>query len=111
MDKLVTAWQGNHDIQHEFAEPCKKAKDGNMKLKWIVCHMANKFINDVESPVMGACNHILQLSITQSSLKRMSSECVELISINSKDKETCTSILKIFNYLVALQNISQDQKH
>ena len=52
-----------------MAEACKEAKDGNMTLKQSVCHMANKFLNAVESLVMEAC-YILQLPITQSSIKK-----------------------------------------
>ena len=38
-----------------IAGACKEAKDDNMTLKQSVHHMANKFLNILDSPVMGAC--------------------------------------------------------
>ena len=53
-----------------MTETCREAQKGNFSLKESVCHMANKFLNAVESPMMEACYDILQLPITQSSVKK-----------------------------------------
>ena len=85
MTNLLSAWQENHDIQYIIdayscvtyicdymtkiqkgmstlmREMCREAQKGNISLKESVCHMANKFLNAVESPMMEACYDILQL--------------------------------------------------
>ena len=43
-----------------MAEAYKEGKDSNMTLKQSVHHMANKFLNAAESPVMKVCYDILQ---------------------------------------------------
>ena len=78
-EDLNIVWQANCDIQYVLnayscviyicvymikaqkgmstliAKACKEEKDSNMTLKQSVHHMANKFLNVVESPVMEVC--------------------------------------------------------
>ena len=94
MNSLLSAWQSNHDIQYILdayscvayicdymtesqkgmstlmRESCREAKQGNLSLKENVHHMANKFLNAVESSEMEACYDMLQLPITQTSVKK-----------------------------------------
>ena len=88
------AWQENHDIQYVLevysyvmyicdymtkaqkgmstlmAEACKEAENNSMTLKHGFHHMAKKLLIAVESSVMEVCYDILQLPITQSSIKK-----------------------------------------
>ena len=52
-----------------LSEACKEAKTGNMTLKDSVMHMGNKFLNAVEISEQECCYDLLQLPITQSSVK------------------------------------------
>ena len=91
---LLMAWQANHGIQYVLdayscvryicnymtkaqkgvstlmAKACKEAKVGNMTPKQSVHYMADKFLNYGESPFMEAYYYILQLPVTQSSIKK-----------------------------------------
>ena len=93
MQHLLHAWQENHDIQFILdiyslivyvcdymnkaqkgmslllLEACKEAKAGNMTLKESVRDMGNKFLNAVETGEQECCYDLLELPITQSSVK------------------------------------------
>ena len=93
MKHLLHAWQANHDIQFILdayslilyvcdyitkakkgmslllSEACKEAKAGNMTLKESVKHMGSKFLNAVETGEIECCYDLLELPITQSSVK------------------------------------------
>ena len=103
MKDMLSAWQANHDIQfvlHAFscivyrcdymtkslkgmsdllAAACKEAREGNMTLKESVRHMGNKFLNSVEMSEQECCWDLLELPMTQSSVK------VEFISTRPPD--------------------------
>ena len=81
-------------------EACREAKQGNASLKESVCHMANKFLNAVESPEMEACYNVLQLPITQSSIKK------EYISTCPENE--CVFIAKSDNILRKMDPNSED---
>ena len=51
------------------SEACKEANEGNIMLKESVSHMGNKFPNTVETSEQEYCNDVLELPITQSSVK------------------------------------------
>ena len=93
MKGMLSAWQANHDVQlvleayscivyicdymmksHKgmselLANACQEAKDGNMTLKESVQHMGNKFLNGVETAEQECCWDLLELPMTQSSVK------------------------------------------
>ena len=103
MKHLLHAWQANHDVQFILdvyslivyvcdymtkakkgmsallAQACEEAKAGNMTLKESVRHMGNKFLNAVETGEIECCYDLLELPITQSSVK------IEFISICKPD--------------------------
>ena len=93
MKGMLSAWQANHDVQlvleayscivyicdymmksHKgmselLANACQEAKDSNMTLKESVQHMGNKFLNGVETAEQECCWDLLELPMTQSSVK------------------------------------------
>ena len=93
MKHLLSYWQENHDIQFVLeayscvvyicdymtkaqmgvslllSEACKEAKAGNMTLKESVRHMGNKVLNAVETLEQKCCYDLLELPVTQSSVK------------------------------------------
>ena len=107
MRNMLSVWKGNHDIQYVLdAYSCvvyicdymtksqkgisyilqkakKECENGNMDLKQSVRHMGNKFLNSVETSTQECCYDLLELPITQSSVK------VEFIS-------TCISDERVF---------------
>ena len=52
-----------------LSEACKEAKAGNLTLKDNVRHVGNKFLNAVETAEQECCYDLLELPITQSSIK------------------------------------------
>ena len=103
MKGILSAWQANHDVQlvleayscivyicnymtksHKgmsklLASACQEAKDGNMTLKESVRHMGNKFLNGVGTAEWECCWDLLEIPMTQLSVK------VELISTYPPD--------------------------
>ena len=93
MTQLVNVWNANHDIQYVLdpyscvvyicdyltknnkgmsillEQAAKEAKDGNMDLKKSVRHIGNKFLNCVEMSEQECVYSLLELPITQSSIK------------------------------------------
>ena len=93
MKNMLSAWQANYDIQfvlyafscivyicdymtksHKgmsdlLVTACKEARKGNMTLKESVRHRGNKFLNSVEMSEQECCWDILELPMTQSSVK------------------------------------------
>ena len=93
MKNMLSAWKANHDIQlvleayscvvyicdymtkvnkgmsNLLAKACQEAKDGNMKLKESVRHMGNKFLNAAETSEQECCWDLLELPMTQSTVK------------------------------------------
>ena len=93
MKKLINVWKANHDIQYVL-DPyscvvyicdylmksnkgisklleavAKEAKEGNMDLKQSVRHIDNKFLNCSEMSEQECAYSLLELPITQSSIK------------------------------------------
>ena len=63
-----------HDNSHKgmsdlLATACKEAREGNMTLKESVQHVGNKFLNSVEMLEQECCWDLLELPMTQSSVK------------------------------------------
>ena len=52
-----------------LANACQEAKDDNLTLKESVRHMANKFLNGVETVEQECCWDLLELPMTQLSVK------------------------------------------
>ena len=93
MTQLVNVWNANHDIQYVLdpyscvvyicdyltknnkgmsillEQAAKEAKDGNMDLKKSGRHIGNKFLNCVEMSEQECVYSLLELPITQSSIK------------------------------------------
>ena len=93
MKDLVHVWNANHDIQYVLdpyscvvyicnyltknnkgmskllEQAAKEAKDGNMDLKKSVRHIGNKFLNCTEMSELECVYSLLELPITQSSIK------------------------------------------
>ena len=93
MTNLINVWQANHDIQYVLdpyscvvyicdylmkdnkgmskllENAAKEAKDGNMDLKQSVRHIGNKFLNCSEMSEQECAYSLLELPITQSSIK------------------------------------------
>ena len=93
MTNLINVWQANHDIQYVLdpyscvvyicdylmkdnkgmskllENAAKEAKDGNMDLKQSVRHIGNKFLNYSEMSEQECAYSLLELPITQSSIK------------------------------------------
>ena len=109
MKGMLSAWQANHDVLLIFeayscivyicdymmkshkgmsellANACQEAKDGNMTLKESVQHMGNKFLNGVQTAEQECCSDLLELPMTQSSMK------VEFISTCPPDDRVFTT--------------------
>ena len=93
MTNFINVWQANHDIQYVLdpyscvvyicdylmknnkgmskllENAAKEAKDGNMDLKQSVQHIGNKFLNCSEMSEQECAYSLLELPITQSSIK------------------------------------------
>ena len=93
MSHLIHVWQANHDIQYVLdpyscvvyicdylmknnkgmskllENAAKEAKEGNMDLKQSVRHIGNKFLNCSEMSEQECTYSLLELPITQSSIK------------------------------------------
>ena len=93
MKKLINVWKANHDIQYVLVPyscvvyicdylmknnkgmsklleaAAKEAKEGNMDLKQSVRHIGNKFLNCSEMSEQECAYSLLELPITQSSIK------------------------------------------
>ena len=93
MKQFVNVWNANHDIQYVLdpyscvvyicnyltknnkgmskllEHAAKEAKEGNMDLKKSVRHIGNKFLNCVEMSEQECIYSLLELPITQSSIK------------------------------------------
>ena len=93
MKQFVNVWNANHDIQYVLdpyscvvyicdyltknnkgmskllEQAAKEAKEGNMDLKKSVRHIGNKFLNCVEMSEQECVYSLLELPITQSSIK------------------------------------------
>ena len=93
MTNLINEWQANHDILYVLdpyscvvyicdylmkdnkgmskllENAAKEAKDGNMDLKQSVRHIGNKFLNCSEMSEQECAYSLLELPITQSSIK------------------------------------------
>ena len=100
MPHLIDVWKANHDIQYVLdpyscvvyicdylmknnkgmskllENAAKEAKQGNMDLKQSVRHIGNKFLNCTEMSEQECAYSLLELPITQSSIK------VEFINIS-----------------------------
>ena len=134
MKDLVHVWNANHDIQYVLdpyscvvyicdyltknnkgtskllKQAAKEAKEGNMDFKKSVRHIGNKFLNCTEMSEQECVYSLLELPITQSSIK------VEFI--NTSEIPNCVFIAKpdyllikwtlkmiILNNLIALTNM------
>ena len=73
---MTKSQKGMSDL---LATACKEVREGNMTLKESVQHMGNKFLNSVEMSEQECCWDLLELPMTQSSVK------VEFISACSPD--------------------------
>ena len=93
MKGMLSAWQENRDVQlvleayscivyicdcmmksHKgmnelLANACQEAKDGNMTLKESVQYIGNKFLNGLETAEQECFWDLLELPVTQSSVK------------------------------------------
>ena len=65
-DYMTKSHKGMSEL---LANACQEAKDGNMTLKESVRHMGNKFLNGVETAEQECCWDLLELPMTQSSVK------------------------------------------
>ena len=93
MTHFIHVWKANHDIQYVLdpyscvvyicdnlmknnkgmskllETAAKEAKDGNVDIKQSVCHIGNKFLNCSEMSEQESAYSLLELPITQSSIK------------------------------------------
>ena len=93
MKGMLSTWQAYHDIQFVLnvyiciiyicdymtkaqkgmsdllATACREAREGNMTLKESIRHMGNKCLNSVEISEQECCWDLLELPMTQSSVK------------------------------------------
>ena len=74
-DYMTNVHEGMSDL---LATPCKEAKEGNMTLKESIWYMGNKHLNGVETAEQECCYDLLELPMTQSSVKvEFISTCVQ----------------------------------
>jgi len=126
MTQLIHVWQANHDIQYVLdpyscvvyicdylmknnkgmskllENAAKEAKKGNMDLKKSVRHIGNKFLNCNEMSEQECAYSLLELPITQSSIK------VEFI--NTSEIQNRVFITKPDNILKTMDPNSEDIK-
>jgi len=78
--------KGKHGMSDLLRTACKEAKQGNVNLKQQVCHIGNKFLDNVEMSAQEAVYLLLQLPLRRSSRK--------VVFINTSPPEDRVYLLK-----------------